>query len=558
MDNHINNIINGDAKKAAKSLQDFVEATAQTFIFPELSKSDKRKQLWEALFTLAGSTNDKNVLTNCFTAVRILRYTTLIICDKLINSSNFSREKVDLNELITNEWFDLIKTHSGLSDPKYVFDDEHLSVAIEVQKSLCNLVFNSSVAAGMCCKNGILQLLTERVKTHAENSVPKEIKFFDVKLIFLLTALCCEVRSKVKDDMEGVTSLINLLDFILKEAAEQSLPNVISLDDQNVDLVCEILKALFNLTLNSYGISDDKDEEQCAHLVNVLRIYLLIPTTSKEKTVVLQNNIINLLTNMPSQTYKDLITTIQPEQNISNKFQYDGLNMTAFYEILKFLQDKFSDETSVNKQYEVLSPVVTVLLKCANSERAIRKYLRSQILPPLKDVHNRPEQGSTLRNHLCRLLTTPITQLRDLVAELLFVLCKKNVKRMIKYTGYGNAAGLFAQRGLLGGRPDKEAADYSSDSEDSETEEYAEYKHGINPVIGCYEEPHPNAMEDMTEEQKEYEAMKLVELMDNLTKCGAIKPCRVGADGKPHPIEHVLQLQEGLKCHRIEEGSDSD
>jgi hypothetical protein len=74
---------------------------------------------------------------------------------------------------------------------------------------------------------------------------------------------------------------------------------------------------------------------------------------------------------------------------------------------------------------------------------------------------------------------------------------------MIKYTGYGNAAGLFAQRGLLGGRSDKGEADYSSGSEGSETEEYAEYKHGINPVIGCYEEPHPNAMENMTEEQVE-------------------------------------------------------
>lgn len=71
---------------------------------------------------------------------------------------------------------------------------------------------------------------------------------------------------------------------------------------------------------------------------------------------------------------------------------------------------------------------MSVLLKSANSDRAIRKYLRLQILPPLRDVHNRPEQGSTLRNHLCRLLTTPITQLRDMVADLLFILCKKSGK----------------------------------------------------------------------------------------------------------------------------------
>lgn len=82
--------------------------------------------------------------------------------------------------------------------------------------------------------------------------------------------------------------------------------------------------------------------------------------------------------------------------------------------------------------------------------RAIRKYLRLHILPPLKETEKRPEETNTLRGHLCKFLTSPITQLRDLAAELLFILCKCNVSRMIKYTGFGNAAGLLAQKGLLG------------------------------------------------------------------------------------------------------------
>ena len=49
-----------------------------------------------------------------------------------------------------------------------------------------------------------------------------------------------------------------------------------------------------------------------------------------------------------------------------------------------------------------------------------------------------------------------------------------SVARFVKYTGYGNAAGLLAQRGLMrGGRG---ATHYESESEDSETEEYAELK----------------------------------------------------------------------------------
>lgn len=45
--------------------------------------------------------------------------------------------------------------------------------------------------------------------------------------------------------------------------------------------------------------------------------------------------------------------------------------------------------------------------------------------------------------------------------------------RFIKYTGYGNAAGLLAARGLMaGGRPEGQ---YSED-EDTDTEEYREAK----------------------------------------------------------------------------------
>ena len=54
--------------------------------------------------------------------------------------------------------------------------------------------------------------------------------------------------------------------------------------------------------------------------------------------------------------------------------------------------------------------------------------------------------------------------------------------------------------------------------------------------------------------------MKLVELMDNLTKKGIVKPCRIGEDGRPEPIEHVLQLQEGIgpKLRAARDEDDSD
>ena len=128
-----------------------------------------------------------------------------------------------------------------------------------------------------------------------------------------------------------------------------------------------------------------------------------------------------------------------------------------------------------------------------------------------------------------------------MVAELLYVLCKENVGRLIKHTGYGNAAGLLARRGLMAGGGS--SGDFSED-EESDTEEYLQERHKINPIIGCVEEPKVSPLEGMTDEQKEYEAMQLVNLMDKMQRTGLISPCRVGEDGRPEPVDHVLQLIE--------------
>lgn len=50
----------------------------------------------------------------------------------------------------------------------------------------------------------------------------------------------------------------------------------------------------------------------------------------------------------------------------------------------------------------------------------------SQILPPLRDVATRPEQGDTVKSRLVRLMTHVDTDVKHCAAELLFVLCKEN------------------------------------------------------------------------------------------------------------------------------------
>ncbi|KAG5879237.1 hypothetical protein JTB14_006037 [Gonioctena quinquepunctata] len=533
MASEIEKIITADESIWGSTLSSFIDKASGSFSLPELDQGTKRKDIWSTLSHILKTSEERTIIKDCFVVIRIL-----------------SREKQFLSELINDEWIDLIKKHSGLNDDYFEFNQNTTPICIEVLKSLSNIMFNSKNLADNFRVNGVLRSIRRRIEDYRNKSIPDEVKFFDMKLLFLITALSPAARNEVGDMLN---LLIDILRDILRKASENHVQNEdlppIFLNDTQIDLVNEVLKALFNITVR-INESDVEALASCTHLVEVLRSYLLISSLDLEKTWMLRNNVINLLTNMPDETYSALLLAMQAEHRVPCNLMFDDYNMTAIFEILMFLKAKFNDEPKLSSQNEVLSPVVTVLVKGAGSHRPIRKYLKNHILPPLKDVHNRPEQGSTIRNHLCRMLTTPITQLRDLVAELLFILCKKNVSRMIKYTGYGNAAGLFAQRGLLAGGHDNGADDFSSSS-GSETEEYADHKHGINPVIGCYEEPHPHPMQNMTEEQKEYEAMKLVELMDSLLKCGTIKPCRIGQDGKPEALEHVLQLQEGSKYHQI-------
>ncbi|MPC09136.1 Synembryn-A [Portunus trituberculatus] len=200
-------------------------------------------------------------------------------------------------------------------------------------------------------------------------------------------------------------------------------------------------------------------------------------------------------------------------------------------------------------------PILTLMVEMVQANRTIRKFVRLRVLPPLRDVTKRPEEGRTLRNKLCTLMTSPLHDVKHLSANFLFILCKESVDRLIKYTGYGNAAGLLASRGLmLGGN--KPTIDYSSGSEDSDTEEYVRVRDMVNPVTGRYEPPRPSPLEGMTDEQKEHEAMKLVNVLDKLTRNNVIQPCRIGNDGKPHPVESVMELQEGMGVMNPQDCSD--
>lgn len=71
-------------------------------------------------------------------------------------------------------------------------------------------------------------------------------------------------------------------------------------------------------------------------------------------------------------------------------------------------------------------PILTLMVEMVQANRIIRKFVRLRVLPPLRDVTKRPEEGATLRNKLCTLMTSPLHDLKHLSANFLFILCKES------------------------------------------------------------------------------------------------------------------------------------
>ncbi|XP_045489054.1 synembryn-A [Pieris rapae] len=536
-ENEISIISSKDFPNVLKILEKFMKHNETNFSFPYLSENNMRVSLWAALFEQLQDKSAESIHIYCLSTLRIL-----------------SRDKSEVENLICEKWMITLIEKAGLYNFLDVTDDvnENLpskDVAVEALKCLCNITFNSEVARALCAHTSIAQGLVARLRSYSEIPYKEDIILFDMKLLFILTALRQNIRAKIKNELHGMIYLINCLNDLVSEATEHRIEasNVckhqqVVLSDKQESIVCEILKTQFNMMYHSGPDEALNAEEEALvlKLMPILTALLTAETSSWDKLTELHINIANLLTCVPAEFYQYLSPECSEDESL--QYVYDGKNMEAVHALLQLLQHRLTVTTGSANEYENLSPILTVLNKSARNVRAHRKYLRQTVLPPLRDVSLPPEKGNTLRNQLCRLLTTPVTSVRDLVAEFLFILCKEKVGRMVKYTGFGNAAGHLAQKGLMcGGRG---PIQYSSSSEDSDTEEYLEAQPHIDPVVGCTRPPRVDPFENMTEEQKEHEAMKLVNLFDKMLSEGVVKPATIGPDGKPKPLEHVLEMRE--------------
>ncbi|KAF5888254.1 synembryn-A-like isoform X1, partial [Clarias magur] len=249
----------------------------------------------------------------------------------------------------------------------------------EAMKTLCNVIYNSQRAQERASALRLLSGLSEKLKDGLHSVLPPSGQFYELRLLFLLTALRPELRRQLQQE-RGVSMLTAVLERCL-EVQWADVYEVMAWDSESPPVckeasqrIVEVLKVLFNVTYSSH--TQQPDEEDAAlyrRLAAILRHCLLLRCQGEELTEELQGQTVNVLSALPLQCLDVLLSARLSEGSRDS----GGVNMDC-------------------------------------------------ILPPLRDVALRPEQGDTIRNKLVRLMTHVDTELKHCAAELLFVLCKEN------------------------------------------------------------------------------------------------------------------------------------
>ncbi|KAE9553321.1 hypothetical protein FO519_003487 [Halicephalobus sp. NKZ332] len=499
------------------SLRSVNSNLGQKFAFPELDEN-VRKDVCE-FFVTAFPEASANLQCALLELIRIL-----------------CRDKNGINSLFSEELVELVLKAAGIF-PKSKPTDH--SVLMEAVKCLVNALFNSVVARtgfeNKCCQLMIQrdQEIIKHLKSIQENKesvedkgketeyscffdylegIPKDVLelllFFDLRICFVASAHSIELQKKWVEDSENTQIFLEVLKFACRKVP---IPG-----SKENDWATESLKILFNLYCHAQMYDFEIAElcaKECSNLVQN-------PAVDDD----LKQNAIHLLATMPSclsSLCPEL--TEQQQKEINTTKIYENFDMRFVDSTLELLSRKI-DKTGIS-EVDLLSTFFTTLIHLCKNHKAARRYCRLKVIPPLKAQHVEmpPDQGKTLRNKIVRLLTSP-THCKDLAAEFLFVLCKRNVGRLVKYTGLGHSAGLLANYGFLGAINDPRRAN--------------------------------NPLNHMTEEQKEYEAIQLANAMNKLMDEGIFQPASIGPDGKPVAVSHVNELIKNVPSE--EENSDSD
>lgn len=166
----------------------------------------------------------------------------------------FSRDKTALDNLITEKWITVLIERAGLYNFEALDEESAVpimnipnkDVAMEALKCLCNIAFNSEVARALCAHTSIAQGLVTRMRAYKDIPFKEDIMPYDMKLLFILTALRRDIKLKIRCELHGVDYLVSCLKELLLEASRtESVGATYGLGEGGPHYFLNVCKTLF-------------------------------------------------------------------------------------------------------------------------------------------------------------------------------------------------------------------------------------------------------------------------------------------------------------------------
>ncbi|KAF9113572.1 hypothetical protein BGX27_001279, partial [Mortierella sp. AM989] len=426
----------------------------------------------------------------------------------------------------------------------------------------------SSREALKCLANALLLKPTtrpifERLEGHGQCSLllkrpnlSNESQFLFSRILFLVTINAASIVKSLIDDHSAVDSVGVVLKTQLSRSPDGTMFN------QSM-VLSEALKYLFNLMIVNPTIERSEEAKLTEQekiqasgtkfqslLPTIVSILTAIPLSSPNPLEPPHSHAIHVLLNFPISSSALLVTRSQQAilLDVLTQILDDTLKHSLNTDE-EASTDGLSNGTELD---EIVPPLVIVLTNIASAGGEGRAVLKSKLLPDDIDRSKPLEKGDSFTSRLIRRMTSiRFLQIRETVCQLLFVLCDEDPAILTRYVGYGNAAGFLLNRnlGVPASVTGAQVEEIDDDDDDDETaiqnprsstpttasrpnlnngrrssSSYSSIK-PINPITGAHY-PDPSAirtaMADMTEEEKEEEAGRLLDMFDKMRRTGVM------------------------------------
>ncbi|KAF9303183.1 hypothetical protein BGZ74_004216 [Mortierella antarctica] len=457
-----------------------------------------------------------------------------------------------------------------------------------------------------CLANALLLKPTtrpyfEKLEGHGQCSVllkksqlSNESQFLFCRILFLVTIDAASIVQSLLDDHHAVDSV----GVVLKTQLARSPDGTMFTQSM---VLSEALKYLFNLMIvdprcvrsSDAGLTEAERTEATGKrfqslLPTTVSILTTIPPSTPNPLEPPHSHAIHVLLNFPISTSALLVTRSQQASLLTVLMQI--LDDTLRYSLNTDEEASTDGMSNGTELDEIVPPLVIVLTNIASAGGEAKAALKARLLPDDVDRSQPLEKGNTFSARLIRRMTSiRFPQIRETVCNLLYVVCDEDAALLTRHVGYGNAAGFLMNRNLgmpasmQGGGGGGGGGENENENEDGEgeveelpsptsasgpsstsarqTNRRFSSASAVNPITGAYY-PDPSAirtaMADMTEDEKEEEAGKLLDMFDKLRRTGVMEVRNPALEAGLRQRERDRYFEEQERREREEEDDGDD